>query len=181
LQYKVKDAHMAKIKAVGSDTRSAAANRMAFALAVCAVGTASVLRDAWPRAIHWPLIDLHIAFGVLLCLMVLAQFHAANLRSVAWRGASLHTFCRGLTRLVFLTLYVLFGVNGLVHVAAMLWNNGLHGAQPALLQPPESLRVYLAYGVAALILIRVFERWMNQRSSSLRDLRFAQLGDRTGR
>jgi hypothetical protein len=67
---------MAKIKAVGSDTRSAAANRMAFALALCAVGTASVLRDAWPRAIHWPLIDLHIAFGVLLCLMVLAQFHA---------------------------------------------------------------------------------------------------------
>ena len=158
---------MAKIKAVRSDRRSAAARRMAFALAVCAVGTASVLRDAWPRAIHWPLIDLHIAFGVLLCLMVLAQFHAANLRSVAWCGASLHTFCRGLTRLVFLTLYVLFGVNGLVHVAATLWNNGLHGgAPPALLQPPESLRVYLAYGVVALILIRVFERWMNQRSSS---------------
>ena len=62
-------------------------------------------------------------------------------------------------------LYVLFGVNELVHVAATLWNKGLHGgAQPALLQPPESLRVYLAYGVVALIIIRVLEAWMVQRT-----------------
>jgi cytochrome b561 len=158
---------MAMINAAESDTRGAGAHCMAFALAVCAVGTASVLRDAWPKAIHWPFIDLHAAFGVLLCLMVLAQFYAANLRGVALYGPNLHTFCRGLKRLIFLTLYVLFGVHGLVHVAATLWNNGLHGgAQPALLQPPESLRVYLAYGVVALILIRVFETWAAQRSSS---------------
>jgi cytochrome b561 len=157
---------MAKIKAAGSDTRSAGAHCMAFALAVCALGTASVLRDTWPKAIHWPFIDLHAAFGVLLCLMVFAQFYAANLRGVALCGPNLHAFCRGLKRLVFLTLYVLFGVNGLVLVAATLWNNGPHGgAQPALLQPPESLRIYLAYGVVALILIRVIETWAVQRSS----------------
>jgi hypothetical protein len=156
---------MAAIGIVGLNMRGAAARRLAFALAVCAVGTASLLRDAWPKAMHWPFIDLHAAFGALLCLMVVAQFHAENLRAVALSGLSLHAFCRGLTRLVFLELYVLFGVNELVHWAATLWNKGLHGgAQPAVLPSPESLRDYLAYGVVALIIIRLLEAWMTHRS-----------------
>jgi hypothetical protein len=156
---------MAAIRVLRLDTRSAGARRMAFALAVCAVGTASVLRDAWPRSMHWSFIDLHAGFGMLLCLMVVAQFHAENLRAVASSGLTLRAFCRGLTRLVFLELYVLFGVNELVHVAARQWNKGLHGsAPPAILQPPESLRDYLAYGVVALIIILVLEAWMTQRS-----------------
>jgi cytochrome b561 len=156
---------MAAIKAVGVNACSGGARRMAFVLAVCTVGTTSVLRDTWPKAMHWPLIDLHAAFGVLLCLMVVAQFHAANLRAVPLSEVGLHTFCRRLTRLVFLMLYVLFGVNELVSVAVRLWNDGPHGSgQPALLPSPESLRVYLAYGVVALIIIRVLGAWMAQRS-----------------
>jgi hypothetical protein len=173
---------MAAIRMVGLDMRSAAACRLTFALAVCAVGTASLVRDAWPKAMHWPYMDLHAAFGVLLCLMVVAQFHAVNLRAVALSGLSLHAFCRGLTRLVFLELYVLFGVNELVHVAATLWNKGLHGgAQPAILQPPESLRDYLAYGVFALIVIRVLGVWMAQRSrttSTSKEIAFRGAFDR---
>jgi cytochrome b561 len=157
---------MAAIKTVELDTRSTgmAKLRMASALAVMVVGTASLLRDAWPRAMHWPVVDLHAAFGVLLCLMVVTQFYAANVRAVPLVGVSLRVFCRGLAHLVFLMLYAQFGVNELVHVAAALWNEGLHGAaQPALLQPPESLRDYLAYGVVALIIIRVLEARMVQR------------------
>jgi hypothetical protein len=156
---------MVAIRIVGWDTRSAAARRLAFALALCAVGTASVLRDAWPMATHRSFIDLHAAFGALLCVMMVAQFRAGNLRAVALSGLSSHAFCRGLTRLVFLQLYVLFGVYELVHVAATLWNKGLHGsAPPAILQSPESLRDYLAYGVVALLIIRLLEAWMDQRS-----------------
>jgi hypothetical protein len=146
------------------EIRSAAGRRMAFAVAVCAVGTASQLRDTWPKAMHWTGVDLHAVFGVLLCLMVIAQFHSANLRATL-SEVSLHTFCRGLTRLVFLMLYVLFGVNALMHLAAAQWNAGLHGAsQPALLLPPEYLRDYLAYGVVALIIIRALGLWTAQRS-----------------
>lgn len=156
---------MAAIKAVGKNTGWPRARRRAFALTVCAVGAASLLQDTWPRAMHASDIDLHAAYGVLLCLMVLAQFRAVNSRAAPLNNVNLHAFCRALTRLVFLMLYVLFGVNALVHVAAMLWNDGLRGGgQRALLQPPESLRVYLAYGVIALILIRVLEAWMSQRS-----------------
>jgi cytochrome b561 len=152
---------MVAVKSVGLETRAAgaAATRKAFVLAISIVGTASLLRDAWPKAMHWPFIDLHAAFGVLLCLMVIAQFHTANLQAIAMSGPCSHAFCRGLTRLVFLILYVLFGLNEIVYVVAALWNNGLHGsAQQAILLPPESLRVYLAYGVFALLIIRVLER-----------------------
>ncbi|HTD73046.1 MAG TPA: hypothetical protein VK652_05930 [Steroidobacteraceae bacterium] len=154
---------MVAIRTARFDTRSAAGRRLAFSLAVCAVGTASVLRDAWPEAMNGSFMDLHAAFGVLLCLMVVAQFYVENLRAVALSGLGLHAFCRGLTRLVFLELYVLFGVHELVHVVATLWNKGLHGsAPPAILQPPEILRDYLAYGVVALIIIRVLEAWLGR-------------------
>lgn len=163
---------MATLKAMGLDMRSAGAHRMALALAACAVGTTSVLRDAWPKAMHWSFVDLHAVFGVLLCLMVVAQFHAANLRAVPLSGLILHAFCRGLTRLVFLMLYLLFGMHEMVHVVATLWNKGMYGnAHPAILQPPESLRDYLAYGVVALIIIRVLEAWMAQRPRINRGMR----------
>jgi hypothetical protein len=156
---------MAAIRVVGPDTGCSGARRKIFALAVCAVGTASLLRDAWPKALNWPGIDLHAAFGVLLCLMVIAQFHAEHQRAIPTGGLRSHAFCRGLTRLVFLVLYALFGMNGLVHLAATLWNDGMRGgARPALLPPPESLRDYLAYGVVALLIIRVLEARMTQRS-----------------
>ena len=173
---------MAAIELARSDTRSAAARRLAFALAVCAMGTTSLLRDAWPRSMHGPFIDLHAAFGTLLCLMVVAQFHAANLRAAASIGLSLHAYCRGVTRLVFLELYVLFGTNELVHVAAALWNKGLYGsAQPAILQPPESLRDYLAYGVVALIIIRVLEARISQRSPTTSTTKESAIGAGLGR
>jgi hypothetical protein len=173
---------MAAIELARSDTRSAAARRLVFALAVCATGTTSLLRDAWPGPIHGDFIDLHAVFGMLLCLMVIAQFHAANLRAAASIGVSLHEFCRGLTRLVFLELYVLFGTNELVHVAAALWNRSLHSvAQPAILQPPDSLRDYLAYGVVALVIIRVLEAWLSQRSPTTSSTKDSAIGAGLGR
>jgi hypothetical protein len=68
-------------------------------------------------------------------------------------------------------------VNELVHVAARQWNKGLHGsAPPAILQPPESLRDYLAYGVVALIIIRVLEAWMTQRSPTTSTTKDSMIG-----
>ncbi|HEX3951906.1 MAG TPA: hypothetical protein VHW95_18805 [Steroidobacteraceae bacterium] len=159
---------MAAIKFDRLDAREPDVSGMPLALAVSTVGTASLLRDAWPNAITWPFIDLHAAFGVLLCLMVVMQLHAAKSRRIPLSGARLHAFCRGLTRLVFLLLYVLFGLNELVHAAATLWNNGLQGSvHPATLQPPESLRDYLAYGVVALAMIRLLGPRIIQRSPAI--------------
>ncbi|HEY0799632.1 MAG TPA: hypothetical protein VGD54_02245, partial [Steroidobacteraceae bacterium] len=110
--------------------------------------------DSWPGAMQWSWINLHPVFGMLLWIMVLAQFHKRASLSNLLHGADMHTVCRQLSRTVYLLLYVLFGVNQLIRAGVVLWNGGMHGAsKPAILQPPENLRDYLAYGIVALITI----------------------------
>jgi hypothetical protein len=49
----------------------------------------------------------------------------------------------------------LFGANQIIRFAVFLWNQGTFGAtHPAIVQPPENLRDYLAYGIFALLTIR---------------------------
>jgi hypothetical protein len=49
----------------------------------------------------------------------------------------------------------LFGANQMIRFAVFLWNQGTFGAtHPAIVQPPENLRDYLAYGIFALLTIR---------------------------
>jgi hypothetical protein len=52
-------------------------------------------------------------------------------------------------------LYLLFGVSQIVRIGARLWNSQAHGASLAIMQPPENLRDYLAYGVLALLSIHL--------------------------
>jgi hypothetical protein len=63
---------------------------------------------------------------------------------------------RQASRTVYLLLFVLFGVNQIIQIGATLWNSQAYGAShPAILQPPQNVRDYLAYGVLALFSIRV--------------------------
>jgi hypothetical protein len=87
-----------------------------------------------------------------LCLMVLAQFRQAHRSALGSSGA--YALCRRLSRGVFLQLYILFGVSQILRIAVILWNRGRSIAHMAILQPPENLRDYLAYGVVALITIQ---------------------------
>jgi hypothetical protein len=55
-----------------------------------------------------------------------------------------------------LLLYVLFAASQLMAVGVFWWNRGTLGAlHPAVQQPPENLRDYLAYGICALLTIHV--------------------------
>lgn len=143
---------MAAIKVVESGAGAANGRRLWLALPLCAVGTAGLLRDSWPVAQHLPSVNLHAIFGAMLWLMVVAQFCQANLEVPHQHAAGVHQVCRRLSRRVYLVLYVLFGVNQLVRMAAILWNSGARGAlHPAIVLSPENLRDYLAYGVFALL------------------------------
>jgi cytochrome b561 len=164
LQYKVLAIHLARrwhvpaIEAVESQARAARARRLSFALPLYAIGIAGLLRDTWPGALYLPHVDLHAIFGVLLWILVVAQFRNASLASPALDGAAVHALGRGLSHRVYLLLYVLFGAGQLVRIAAIFWNSGTQGAlHPAILMSPESLRDYLAYGVFALLTIHVLE------------------------
>jgi cytochrome b561 len=146
---------VAAIKVVESGARAASARGLVFALPLYAIGIAGLLRDSWPGAPHLPGINLHAIFGVMLWIMVVAQYRDANLGGGPLRAAGLHELCRRLSRRIYLLLYVLFGISLLVRMAAILWNSGEGASHPAILPSAENLRDYLAYGVFALLTIRV--------------------------
>jgi cytochrome b561 len=125
-----------------------------FALLVCTVGIAGLVLDSWPKSVKGPWINLHAVFGLLLWIMVVAQFRQARSNSLV-HAADFHSSCRQSSRTVYFLLYVLFGANQMIRSAVFLWNRGTFGAtQPAIVQPPENLRDYLAYGIVALLTIR---------------------------
>jgi cytochrome b561 len=136
-------------------THGAPARSWEFALLVCMVGIAALVRDSWPSSTQGQSVNLHGAFGTLLWVMAVAQFrqHAGspNLRS--------ETHCvqlrRPPSRTVYLVLYVVFGAQQIIRAGALLWNHCAAGAaHPAILPPPENLRDFLLYGITALLTIR---------------------------
>jgi cytochrome b561 len=134
--------------------RRARARAWVFALLVCTVGIVGLVLDSWPRSVQGPWINLHAVFGLLLWIMVVAQFRQARSCSPV-HGADLHSICRQSSRAVYFLLYILFGANQIIRFAVFLWNQGTFGAtHPAIVQPPENLRDYLAYGILALLTIR---------------------------
>ena len=162
---------MTAIKVGESGAGAANGRRLWLVLPLCAVGTAGVLRDSWPRVQHLPSVNLHAIFGAILWLMVVTQFCQANLGGPRLHAAGVQQLCRRLSRRVYLLLYVLFGLSQLVRAAAILWNSGALGAlHPATVPPPENLRDYLAYGVLALLTLHALAAAQCQalrRSSAL--------------
>jgi cytochrome b561 len=125
-----------------------------LAFLVCTVGIVGLVHDSWPKSVQGSWINLHAVFGLLLCIMVVAQFRQACISSLL-HGADSQSICRQLSRAVYFSLYVLFGANQIIRFCVFLWNRGAEGAtHPAIMQPPENLRDYLAYGILALLMIR---------------------------
>jgi cytochrome b561 len=134
--------------------RGAHARAWAFAFLVSTVGIVGLVHDSWPKSVQVQWLNLHAVFGLLLWIMVVAQFQQARSGSLV-QGADLRSICRQLSRAVYFLLYILFGANQIVRYAVFLWNRAAIGAaHPAIVQPVENLRDYLAYGIVALLTIR---------------------------
>ena len=99
---------------------------------VGAVGIVGLVRDSWL---------LHAVFGLLLWVMVVAQFQERTRAPRLLQEAAIDSASRQLSRTVYLLLYVVFGADQLVRAMR----------HPATALPPENLRDYLAYGVLALL------------------------------
>jgi cytochrome b561 len=126
-----------------------------LALPISMAGIAGLVHDSWPRVVLESWSNLHAVYGLLLCAMVVAKFQK-RVRSVGLQAADIPTFSRQLARAVYLRLYVLFAASQIIAVGVFWWNRGTLGAvHPAIQQPPENLRDYLAYGICALVTIHV--------------------------
>ena len=168
---------MAAIREVESETRAISGCPPWFALPICATGIAGLLRDSWPTALYLPA-GLHALFGAMLWLMVLAQFRRAHRCAFASSGAAVYALRRRLSRGVFLQLYILFGVSQILRIAVILWNRGQSSAaHMAILQPPENLRDYLAYGVFALLTIQALAVLLHRRALKPVEARWSVLAN----
>jgi cytochrome b561 len=134
---------------------SAVGRNWRFALPISIAGVAGLVHDSWPQSVLESWSHLHAVYGLLLCAMVIARFQK-HVRSVGQQEADIRAFSRQLARAVYLLLYVLFAASQLMAVGVFWWNRGTLGAlHPAIQQPPENLRDYLAYGICALLTIHV--------------------------
>jgi hypothetical protein len=134
-------------------SRSAQVRPRDFAIAVCAVGIAGLARDSWPNLMPGARINLHAVFGALLWTMVVVQFRQRHLGLM--HEAQLCLLCRQLSRAVYFLLYIVFGAHLIIGAGAFFWNRSIWGiSQPAIQQPPENLRDFLAYGIVALLTVR---------------------------
>jgi cytochrome b561 len=136
-------------------SRSAHSQSWNFALAVCAVGIAGLARDSWPDLMQEPRINLHAVFGLLLWTKVVVQFRQRAGYLSLMHEADFDSLCRQLSREVYILLYIVFGANQIIGAGASFWNRSIWSvSHPAIQQPPENLRDFLAYGIVALLTIR---------------------------
>ncbi len=90
----------------------------------------------------------HALFGSLLSVFVVAAFYRRVRHAPPMHMVELRNFSRGLSRLVYLLLYLVFGALLLTNMP--VW-------------PTKDLRATLGYGIAALVMIRVLAAWLRLR------------------
>ncbi|HEY2145108.1 MAG TPA: hypothetical protein VGH12_03485 [Steroidobacteraceae bacterium] len=132
--------------------RAPALGRLILALC-CAAGVAGLLQDSWRGLNGAPWADFHLMFGLLLWLTVLVWFSERRNQACPLHTIELRDFRRHLSRVVYLLLYVLFGLNLLIIVGASVWDP--RASHATMQDSGENLRDYLAYGLLALLTIHL--------------------------
>jgi cytochrome b561 len=141
-----------------SSLRTVIRFRWLVILAALAVGVQGVLDVSWLRQALMGRANIHALFGALLLLSVIAQF-AWQLRHAAFVSESeIAVYARSLSRQIYLLLYGLAAVKEI----QFLWASR-HSATSldsgasvdALATFMRGFQPYLAYGIAALVLLRI--------------------------
>lgn len=126
---------------------------------------------------------VHMLFGMLLCGLVISRFCWWLKYSPSSQTAEVREFSRQLSRMVYLILYLVIGVKQIFSIVNFMWLGGTPGfgllrdnerGAPgfAMLVPTTDCQVILAYGLIALVLIRlsaylVCLRLVDRRRSSV--------------
>ena len=136
-----------------------------IAVAVAGVGIYGQLHDSAIGFIPGVAFNVHTLFGTLLCVAILARFRWERQRIPVDKETRIDCV-RSMSRCVYLLLYGLLGVREIANLAAYAGNGGIFhfggwqmgrqgsGVSP-LLRPIDAFQAYVAYGLLALILIRV--------------------------
>jgi len=117
---------------------------------VVVVGVMGLFDGSWSRPIAGSWVNIHALFGLQLCGFVIARFYWQVKRSPVTLAADIRDLSRHLSRVVYLLLYVIFGVREIIVIVNVAW----HGDAFESLEPNRDFQFILAYGLAALAIIR---------------------------
>jgi hypothetical protein len=95
---------------------------------------------------------LHALFGLLLCILVAMRFHGRWTRNTLTSQYDIRELSRELSRLVYLSMYVIIGLRQAVNLADGVWH---HGTAEFGHLVDGDLQTVVAYGVVGLVFIRV--------------------------
>jgi hypothetical protein len=111
------------------------------------VGVLGLIHDSWPTPLSHRG-NLHVLFGSLLWLCVVARFYRRFKMEPRLLIADIRPFCRRLSRLVYLLLYLLMCCQLIIGILC-------DAPHRSLQQINQGFQAYLACGVLALLTIQV--------------------------
>jgi cytochrome b561 len=153
---------------------------VSIGLVAVIVGVGGLLGASWPRQMLESWINIHALFGLLLCTLVSVRYRWCVGHSLAddVRGLSRH-----LSRIIYLSLYLVVGVREVVGLLSRLNHGGTvdfnlfadhfrNGPDHAGWNPRDDFQLFIASGLFALVYVRVlaFSVWRRTVSA----LRFSR-------
>jgi cytochrome b561 len=137
-----------------------------IAALVVVVGVLGIRGEAGLMAAMTSTTYVHILFGSLLWGLVISRFCWWLKYSPSCKTAEVREFSRQLSRMVYLILYLVIGVKQIFGIVNFMWLGGTSGFELlrdnaggvpgfAMLVPTTDCQVILAYGLIALVLIRL--------------------------
>jgi hypothetical protein len=112
------------------------------------LGVIGLTYDSWFKGLPVSLIGVRTLFGLLLWGFVIARFYWRVKHSSPMPLNDIREFSRALSRIVYLMLYLVVGINQLLCIRQVISYGGAF-------ETAQGLQPYLVDGLVALIMIRV--------------------------
>jgi hypothetical protein len=120
---------------------------------VILAGARALLPAAWIAAVLDSKTAVQAVFGVLLSSLIIVRFHYWAKYSPPLSAAGIRLFSRGLSRMVYLVLYLIIGAQLIVNIVGRLQGEAGPAQELGVLKPTS--QAFVVYGLIALVLIRV--------------------------
>jgi hypothetical protein len=122
-------------------------------------GVVGLLDGPWTRQILGSRVGIDALFGLLLCALVAVRFHRRLHCAAPASQSDIRELSRELSRMVYLSLYVVIALRQIVGFADWSWNGGTMDFGKL---SDGALQTVVAFGIAGLLFIRVlaFGTWL---------------------
>lgn len=126
------------------------------------IGVLGTLEHSRIRMVVTPWINLHALFGALLFSLVGARLRWCLKSKLRPGAAKLRELNRHLSRVVYLMIYLVIGVRFLINIVNRFFSaeSACRSLECLLIPPRGDSRAILAYGLGALVAMRVFIFWL---------------------